>query len=113
MVFSIVSFVTSESTLVDGLDSGVLPDKSLQNKEKELLGQYQPMLQKLLQEKSELQLTTIYAMQVHCYNNSFPKGTEFHTFLWCVLVFVFVSRRAVRVRACHISAHFISLKCWL
>ena len=72
---SILRHVTNESTLAKGADPGVLPDKSLQNKEKDLLSQYQPMLQKLLHEKANLQLVAIYAMQVHCHNNSFPKGT--------------------------------------
>ena len=72
---SILRHVTNESTLAKGTDPGVLPDKSLQNKEKDLLSQYQPMLQKLLHEKANLQLVAIYAMQVHCHNNSFPKGT--------------------------------------
>ena len=66
--------MTNESTLAEGVDPGVLPDKPLQNKEKDLLSQYHPMLQKLLHEKPDLQLTAIYAMQVHCHNNSFPKG---------------------------------------
>ena len=74
MFCSILRYVTSESTLAKDAEPGVLPDKSLQNKEKELLSQYQPMLQKLLHEKANLQLTAIYAMQVHCHNNSFPKG---------------------------------------
>ena len=66
--------MTNKSTLAEGVDPGVLPDKPLQNKEKDLLSQYQPMLQKLLHEKANLQLTAIYAMQMHCHNNSFPKG---------------------------------------
>ena len=74
---SILRYVTNESTLAKGTDPGVLPEKSLQNKEKDLLSQYQPMLQKLLHEKPNLQLVAIYAMQVHCHNNSFPKGTFF------------------------------------
>lgn len=68
--------VTSESTLAEKVDRTVVPDKALQNKEKGLLSQYQPMLQKLLHEKTDLQVTVIYSVQVHCHTNSFPKGKK-------------------------------------
>ena len=73
-LYSIIRHVTNETTLADGVDSTQMPDKTLQNKEKQQLAQYQSMLQKLLHDKPKLQLTSIYALQVHCYNNNFPKG---------------------------------------
>lgn len=35
---------------------------------------FQGVLQAYLHDKMDLQLTAIYALQVHCHNTGFPKG---------------------------------------
>ncbi|XP_022106405.1 eukaryotic translation initiation factor 4 gamma 2-like [Acanthaster planci] len=71
---SIIKFVTSQTTLAEGIDSSVAPDKPLQDKERALLEKFKAVLQKFVHESVALQLSALYALQVHCNNSGFPKG---------------------------------------
>ena len=73
-IFSILKHVTGDTTLADGVDSSAAPDKPLQEKEKNLLEKFKPVLQKFVHESTDLQLSALYALQVHCHLNNFPKG---------------------------------------
>jgi len=55
-------------------DFNAVPEKPLLDKEKVLLEKLKGVLQKFLHEQIELQVAALYATQVFCYNNQFPKG---------------------------------------
>lgn len=82
LVTSVIKHVTFETTLHSGVDRSQAPDKQLQEKEKELMAKLKPVLQLFLHNQSSLQLTALYALQVHCYNNSFPKGMLLRLFMY-------------------------------
>lgn len=73
-VTTLVKFITAQSTLLDGCDVSVAPEKVCVLKEKLLLEKYKGVLQKFLLDKTDLHVTAIYALQVlsHQWNN--PKG---------------------------------------
>ncbi|XP_017125587.2 putative uncharacterized protein DDB_G0277255, partial [Drosophila elegans] len=69
----VVKYVTKETTLAAGLDPKEHPEKSVTQKEQQLLENYSQMLQTFLGQ-NELQLMALYALQSFCYNENFPKG---------------------------------------
>eukprot|EP00057_Strongylocentrotus_purpuratus_P026874 XP_011681348.1 PREDICTED: eukaryotic translation initiation factor 4 gamma 2 [Strongylocentrotus purpuratus] len=71
---SVIKFIVAETSLPEGADPAVLPDKSLQEKETALLERFAPVLQKFVHVSIDLQLGALYALQTQCYNLSFPKG---------------------------------------
>ncbi|XP_033646152.1 eukaryotic translation initiation factor 4 gamma 2-like [Asterias rubens] len=71
---SIIKFVTSQTTLASGVDHALAPEKALVDKERNLLEKFKPVLQKFVHESVALQLSALYALQVHCFNSEFPKG---------------------------------------
>ncbi|XP_067123606.1 eukaryotic translation initiation factor 4 gamma 2 isoform X2 [Centruroides vittatus] len=81
LVSCLIKFITQETTLAEGIDYAAVPDKTLTDKEKELLMKFKPVFLAFLQEHPDLQLITLYALQVHCYNNSFPKGMMLRWFI--------------------------------
>ncbi|KAI5608524.1 eukaryotic translation initiation factor 4, gamma 2a [Silurus asotus] len=50
------------------------PSKEQLDQEKQLLFAFKPVLQKFLLDHVELQVSALYALQVHCNAKSFPKG---------------------------------------
>lgn len=60
--------------MAEGADPSVNPDKQLIEKETTLLKKYCPILSAFLHGKSDQQLAAIFAMQVFCCSNNFPKG---------------------------------------
>ena len=52
------------------------PSKELLDQEKQLLLSFKPVMQKFLHEHVELQVGALYALQVHCNANGFPKGED-------------------------------------
>ncbi|XP_017053594.1 eukaryotic translation initiation factor 4 gamma 2, partial [Drosophila ficusphila] len=69
----VVKYVTKETTLAANLDPKEHPEKSVTQKEQQLLENYSQMLQTFLGQ-NELQLMALYALQTFCYNENFPKG---------------------------------------
>lgn len=65
---------SQETTLADGIDPTIIPEKSLIDKELTLLKKYCPVLNAFLNGNGDLQLVAIFAMQVFCYSYNFPKG---------------------------------------
>lgn len=63
-----------ETTLAEGIDPTVVPEKSLIDKELTFLKKYCPVLNAFLNGNGDLQLVAIFAMQVFCYSYNFPKG---------------------------------------
>ncbi|XP_067630919.1 eukaryotic translation initiation factor 4 gamma 2, partial [Eurosta solidaginis] len=70
----LVKYITQETTLAEGTDTKKHPDRVTIEKEEQLLLKYCQILQTFLGGSNELQLIAIYALQVFCYNENFPKG---------------------------------------
>ncbi|XP_034477213.1 eukaryotic translation initiation factor 4 gamma 2 [Drosophila innubila] len=69
----VVKYITKETTLANNMDPKEHPEKSVTQKEQAMLETYSQMLQTFLSQ-NELQLMALYALQLFCYNESFPKG---------------------------------------
>lgn len=52
------------------------PSKEQLEQEKQLLLAFKPVMQKFLHDHTELQVSALYALQVHCNTSAFPKGTQ-------------------------------------
>lgn len=50
------------------------PSKEQLEQEKQLLLAFKPVMQKFLHDHTELQVSALYALQVHCNTSTFPKG---------------------------------------
>jgi len=74
--------ILADSTLGEGVDKTVNPDKGLADKEKELLAKYKPVLQAFLHDHTSLQIVAIYALQVLMYSEKFPKGMLLRWFVY-------------------------------
>uniref|UniRef100_A0A1A9X3R1 Eukaryotic translation initiation factor 4 gamma 2 n=1 Tax=Glossina brevipalpis TaxID=37001 RepID=A0A1A9X3R1_9MUSC len=70
----IVKYVTAMTSFPEGTDVKNYPDKITIEKEESLLHKYCQILNSFLGHSIELQLIAIYALQVFCYNENFPKG---------------------------------------
>lgn len=81
LVTAIIRHITSESTMQEGVDVTVAPDKLLVEKEKELIDKFKGVLKKFLLDKIALHVTAIYALQVYSYNNGSPKGLLLRMFM--------------------------------
>ena len=51
------------------------PSKEQLEQEKQLLLAFKPVMQKFLHDHTELQISALYALQVHCNASGLPKGT--------------------------------------
>ncbi|XP_072172101.1 eukaryotic translation initiation factor 4 gamma 2-like [Diadema setosum] len=71
---SVIRYIVGETSLSEGADPTVLPEKPIQEKEKGLLEKFAPVLTKFFHESIDLQLSALYALQTQCHNLSFPKG---------------------------------------
>ena len=60
-------------------DSSLAPPRELQDQEKQLLLSFKPVMQKFLHDHTNLQVSALYALQVHCHTAGFPKGKHTHT----------------------------------
>lgn len=69
----VVKYITKETTLASNMDPKEHPEKSVTQKEQAMLETYSQMLQTFLGQ-NELQLMALYALQLFCYNENFPKG---------------------------------------
>lgn len=73
--FSFLQYISSEvNPPGDESDSSSAPSKEQLEQEKQLLLSFKPVMQKFLHDHVDLQVSALYALQVHCYNNNFPKG---------------------------------------
>ncbi|RMX59696.1 hypothetical protein pdam_00012050 [Pocillopora damicornis] len=70
-----------DSTLSEGLDPTQAPEKDWMEKEKAAMKKLLPLVEKFVHEKSELQVSVLYALQVFCHNHSFPKGMLLRMFV--------------------------------
>ncbi|XP_044737371.1 eukaryotic translation initiation factor 4 gamma 2 [Chrysoperla carnea] len=77
----LLKYITQESTLREGCDPNVLPDKTYIDKERMLLERYKLVLKAFLNEHVDLQVTAVYSLQVYCYSTHFPKGMLLRFFI--------------------------------
>lgn len=75
LMTSFLQYISSEvSPPNEETDSSSAPSKEQLEQEKQLLLSFKPVMQKFLHDHVDLQVSALYALQVHCYNNNFPKG---------------------------------------
>lgn len=60
--------------MAEGDEQLAAPSKEQLEQEKQLLLAFKPVMQKFLHDHTELQVSALYALQVHCNANTFPKG---------------------------------------
>lgn len=82
----VVKYVTSQTSFPEGTDVKVCPDKATIQKEESLLHKYCQILKSFLGHSIELQLIAIYALQVFCVNENFPKGIIVNLYLYSNLI---------------------------
>lgn len=80
VVTSCLRYITSRSTLTSGVDTKATAAKHLREEEGALLKKLKPLIQKFVDESQKLQLHALYAVQVFCYQNQFPKGLMLRLF---------------------------------
>ena len=61
---SVLRFITEQTTLAGGVDRAQMPDKPLQERERELLHRFRQVLQAFTHDRVPLQVTATYALQV-------------------------------------------------
>ncbi|XP_039257792.2 eukaryotic translation initiation factor 4 gamma 2-like [Styela clava] len=66
--------ITKHSSLAEGIERTQNPLREIEEKERQLLVEIKPVLQKFLHDKLKLQLHALYAVQVFCCNKEFPKN---------------------------------------
>eukprot|EP00106_Octopus_bimaculoides_P016037 XP_014783479.1 PREDICTED: eukaryotic translation initiation factor 4 gamma 2-like [Octopus bimaculoides] len=71
---SILKYITKASTLSENCDPSIPPEKHLVEKEKDMLDKLKVVLQQFLHDHIDLQVVALYASQVFCYINQFPKN---------------------------------------
>ncbi|GAB1609027.1 eukaryotic translation initiation factor 4 gamma 2, partial [Argonauta hians] len=71
---SILKYITKSSTLFENCDPSIPPEKHLVEKERDMLDKLKVVPQQFLHDHIDLQVVALYASQVFCYNNNFPKN---------------------------------------
>ncbi|TKC45389.1 hypothetical protein EI555_007814 [Monodon monoceros] len=75
LMTSFLQYISSEvNPPSDETDSSSAPSTEQLEQEKQLLLSFKPVMQKSLHVHVDLQVSALYALQVHCYNSNFPKG---------------------------------------
>lgn len=60
--------------MAEGDEQLAAPSKEQLEQEKQLLLAFKPVMQKFLHDHTQLQVSALYALQVHCNASAFPKG---------------------------------------
>lgn len=71
---SFLQYISQELGMAECDDQLAAPSKELLEQEKQLLLAFKPVMQKFLHDHTELQVSALYALQVHCNASCFPKG---------------------------------------
>lgn len=71
---SFLQYIFHEMYSTEGEDQLSAPTKEQLDQEKQLLLAFKPVMQKFLHDHVELQVSALYALQVHCNAHAFPKG---------------------------------------
>lgn len=73
---SFLQYIVAELGLSEGDEQLSSPSKEHLDQERQLLLAFKPVMQKFLNDHTELQVSALYALQVHFNANAFPKGNE-------------------------------------
>ncbi len=71
---SFLQYIFREMYSTEGDDQLSSPTKEQLDQEKQLLLAFKPVMQKFLHDHVDLQVSALYALQVHCNVYAFPKG---------------------------------------
>uniref|UniRef100_A0A3P9H1S2 Eukaryotic translation initiation factor 4 gamma 2 n=1 Tax=Oryzias latipes TaxID=8090 RepID=A0A3P9H1S2_ORYLA len=74
LMTSFLQYIHQELCMAEGDDPLTAPSKEQLEQEKNLLLAFKPVMQKFLHDHTELQVSALYALQVHCNASGFPKG---------------------------------------
>lgn len=85
---SFLQYIAYEINPDDDEEQHSSPSKEQLDEEKQLLLSFKPVMQKFLHDHIDLQVSAMYALQVHCNTKGFPKGTYTHLLGVKVLVWV-------------------------
>ncbi|MBN3302146.1 IF4G2 factor, partial [Amia calva] len=86
-----LQYISHEMSIAEGDDQLSAPSKEQLDQEKQLLLAFKPVMQKFLHDHVDLQVSALYALQVHCNNNGFPKGKCYDISDLCMLLRYFVN----------------------
>ncbi|KAJ7370971.1 Eukaryotic translation initiation factor 4 gamma 2 [Desmophyllum pertusum] len=78
---SLLKYATKDSTLAESVDPSQAPEKDVLEKEKAALKKLLPLVEKFVHEKSGLQVSVLYALQVFSHSQNFPKGMLLRMFV--------------------------------
>lgn len=73
---SFLQYISYEINPDDDEEQLAAPSKEKLEDEKQLLLSFKPVMQKFLHDHINLQVSALYALQVHCNAKAFPKGTR-------------------------------------
>lgn len=74
LMTSFLQYIFAELGVNEGDEQLASPSKEQLDQEKQLLLFFKPVMQKFLHDHSDLQVSALYSLQVHCNANAFPKG---------------------------------------
>ncbi|MEE6498800.1 hypothetical protein FKM82_003235 [Ascaphus truei] len=74
LMTSFLQYISNEGCPSEESDLSAVPSKEQLDQEKLLLLSFKPVMQKFLHDHVDLQVSALYALQVHCYSKTFPKG---------------------------------------
>uniref|UniRef100_A0A3B5AFF7 Eukaryotic translation initiation factor 4 gamma 2 n=1 Tax=Stegastes partitus TaxID=144197 RepID=A0A3B5AFF7_9TELE len=74
LVTSFLQYIAYEINPEDDEEQLASPSKEQLDEEKQLLLSFKPVMQKFLHDHIDLQVSALYALQVHCNAKGFPKG---------------------------------------
>lgn len=75
---SFLQYIAYEINPNDDDEQLAAPSKDQLDEEKQLLLSFKPVMQKFLHDHIDLQVSALYALQVHCDAKQFPKGMPTH-----------------------------------
>lgn len=73
---SFLQYIACEINPDDDEEQLAAPSKEQLDDEKQLLLSFKPVMQKFLHDRIDLQVSAMYALQVHCNAKGFPKGIQ-------------------------------------
>uniref|UniRef100_A0A8C5EB13 Eukaryotic translation initiation factor 4 gamma 2 n=1 Tax=Gouania willdenowi TaxID=441366 RepID=A0A8C5EB13_GOUWI len=74
LMTSFLQYISQELCVVENDEQLAAPSKEHLEQEKLLLLAFKPVMQKFLHDHTQLQVSALYALQVHCNASAFPKG---------------------------------------
>ncbi|TRY97441.1 hypothetical protein DNTS_033828 [Danionella cerebrum] len=81
LITSFLQYIFHEVFSCDEEEQLSSPGKEQLEQEKQLLLSFKPVMQKFLHDHVELQVSALYALQVHCNTHGFPKGMLLRCFV--------------------------------